>query len=108
MKNRVLKLIQLALCVFALSGCHQYQYENYSSIEGVVLDETSSPIDGAKVTLSPGGIDDITGSDGIFLFEGLENTKYTITAQKVGYSTDRKEISMYAGEKMNITLVLRK
>ena len=108
MIKRILTFLLIALCSFVITGCHQYQYDAFSSIEGIVIDKNSSPIEGAKVTLSPTGLNVITGVEGTFLFEGLENTKYTVTAQKTGYSTDRKEISMFAGEKMNITLVLRK
>lgn len=94
------------MSIFSLSSCNQYQYDFYSTIEGVVVDGVSSPIEGARVTLSPSGLNTLTDQNGSFIFSELEQTKYTVTAQKKGYSTDRKEVSTYAGESVKITLIL--
>ncbi len=107
MKARFFFVLFLAVCALLVSSCNQYQYDFYSSIEGVVVDGNSTPIEGARVIISPGGVNVLTDSDGIFVFTELERTQYTITAQKAGYSTDRKEISTYAGETISITLILR-
>ena len=108
MRTRILSVLFFAVCVVLVSSCNQYQYDFYSSIDGVVVDGNSTPLEGARVTISPGGVNVLTASDGTFVFSELEKTKYTITAQKEGYSTDRKEVSTYAGETINITLILRK
>ena len=94
------------MSIISLSSCNHYQYDFYSTIEGVVVDGASSPIEGARITLSPGGLNTLTDQNGCFVFSELEQTKYTVTAQKNGYSTDRKEISTYAGESVKITLIL--
>lgn len=110
MKARYLLMV-LSLCGLALfSSCKQYQYDpiSFSSIEGKVLDEDSLPIEGAKVILSPGGANALSGSDGAFAFSHLDKSKYTITAQKSGYSTEREDISIKTGETFHVILVLRK
>ena len=50
----------------------------------------------------------VTGSDGYFEFLDLTNQQYTITAQKNGYSTDRKNITTVAGDNAEVTFTLKK
>lgn len=96
----------LLLSSLALS-CGGYQYDTFATIDGTVVDGNGSPLEKATVTISPGGTNILTGADGTFSFKELERNKYTITAQKSGHTSDRKEVSTVAGETVNITLILR-
>ena len=83
--------------------------EVFGAISGTVVDlETGEPIAGALVTLSPGGMNIYTGDDGRFEFLDLDARQYTVTAQKTGYITTRKTVTIVAGSVVDINLILRK
>lgn len=86
------------------------QLENaYSEIAGQVIDaDTGDALDNASVSLNPGGYITLTGSDGYFEFHDLDAMQYIVTAQKQGYSTNRKNVRTIAGEVVNITITLSK
>lgn len=79
------------------------------SIYGTVIDaDTQDPIQGAVLTLQPGGKSFYTGQDGSFEFKELEALMYTIMAQKDGYRTDRKNVNLGTGVNQEVTLALHK
>jgi len=43
-----------------------------------------SPVEGATVTLEPGGMSMVTGPDGTYRFDGFPAGHYTLTATKDG------------------------
>ena len=98
------------LCLVALPflvSCSKDEYDSFGTLYGVVTDtNTGNPLDNVIVTLSPGGITKLTGSDGLFEYSELTPQQYTITVQKPGYQTNRKTLSAVVGEKIeaNITM----
>ncbi len=101
----------LFLCLMALplliSSCSKDEYDSFGTLYGVVTDtNTGDPLGNVTVTLSPGGVSKLTGSNGLFEFEELTPQQYTITVQKPGYQTNRKTLSAIVGEKVeaNITM----
>lgn len=79
-----------------------------NSIYGSVYDDaTSDPIQGALLTLQPGGQNCQTDSEGAFCFENLDPLQYTITAQATGYRTDRKMVMINPDNSFEITFRLR-
>lgn len=105
MKQFLFSLI--ALCM--LSSCAPTTYDMFASISGTVVDATTgSPIINATVTLSPTGKNVFTGSDGLFQFNDLDPTRYTVTVQKEGYESDFLSITVYAGQDEKISITLRK
>ena len=78
------------------------------SISGLVVDaNTQNPLQGVLVTLMPSSNNYYTGIDGLFLFDNLIAQQYTLTAQANGYKTDRKTVSLAAGESKEIKFALR-
>ncbi len=97
------------LCLMALplfiSSCSKDEYDSFGTLYGVVTDtNTGDALGNVTVTLSPGGITKLTGSNGLFEFEGLTPQQYTITVQKSGYQTNRKTISAVVGEKVEANI----
>ena len=97
------------LCLMALplfiSSCSKDEYDSYGSLYGVVTDtQTGDALGNVTVTLSPGGISKLTGSNGLFEFIDLTPQQYTITVQKTGYQTNRKTISAVVGEKVEANI----
>lgn len=101
-------LILLALSLpFLFSGCAKKIEDVTVTIYGTVVDaNTQTPIDGVLITLTPGAKNKYTGGDGYYEFPDLVQQQYTLTAQKTGYHTDRKNVSSFPGEMVEITFTL--
>lgn len=100
----------ITLCLMALPliiSCSKDEYDSFGTLYGVVTDtNTGNPLGNVSVTLSPGGVTKLTGSDGLFEYTELTPQQYTITVQKSGYQTNRKNVTAVVGEKVqtNITM----
>lgn len=107
--KRFLKLLIPLFLFSTLFSCKPSEYDTFGSIYGVVSDMTTAePVGNVTVVLSPGGTSLMTGSDGRFEYQSLEPQQYTITVQKNGYSTNRKSITVLAGEKTEANISIRK
>ena len=95
MKNRFI----LFLLAFAgLTGCVEPEIEMFGSISGVVKDsQTNKVLEGVKVTMSPGGNSQLTGQDGTFSFEELDQSEYTLSFVKEGYEDESQKVSVKPG-----------
>ena len=95
MRNRFI----LFLLAFAgLTGCVEPEIEMFGSISGVVKDsQTNKVLEGVKVTMSPGGNSQLTGQDGTFSFEELDQSEYTLSFVKEGYEDESQKVSVKPG-----------
>lgn len=106
---KTLKRVVLFLVILSCVACTPIDIDMFSTISGTVVDaDTTNPIEGVSVILSPTGRNAITGSDGYFEFSNLEALQYTITVQKNDYSTNRKTINAIAGETNDFTITMKK
>ncbi len=100
----------LILCLMALPlllSCSKEEQESFGSLYGVVTDKlTGDPLGNVTVTLSPGGTTKLTGSDGLFEYADLTPQQYTITVQKSGYETNRKNVSAVVGEQVQVNITM--
>lgn len=63
------------------------------SIAGFVVDaNTGEPVRTANITLSPGGVSSVSGSDGRYEYLDLEAGTYTVQVSKSGYITNTKTV----------------
>lgn len=101
----LLGFLCFSACLY--TGCSDSDYEIYTSIYGVILDDkTGEPLENASVVLSPSGVTKQTGVDGTYCFEHLDAQQYTLTAQKTGYQTNRKSVMAVSGERMEVNIQL--
>ena len=108
--KQIVHLIALALTASILlwSCGNDYTLDVYGSIEGKVTDiSTGEPIRAAEVTLLPSSRTIQTSDDGTFSFTGLDEGKYTVSAQKDGYQSNRKDVSVVSGESTEIVITLK-
>lgn len=99
----------ILLVVLICTACEPMQVDFFSTVCGTVVDaDTTDPLAGVSVILSPTGKNAITGADGYFEFSDLEALQYTVTVQKTGYSTNRKTINAIAGETNQFTITMKK
>lgn len=86
--------------IVLLSSCAKDEVNPFGNIYGVVVNSnTSEPIQGARVTLTPTGKSTVTGSDGSYEFVDLEAGAYKVTVQAEGYSSTLKNVTVVAGER---------
>lgn len=96
--NRRASILIITFFSFLSASCVQPVADMFGGISGVVKDSRSSEtMKDVKVVLSPGGLSQITGSDGTFSFEKLEPTEYTLSFKKKGYSDETQKVSVKAG-----------
>ncbi len=96
-------VVFLLLMLIGMSGCVEPEIEVFGSISGIVKDsQSNSVIEGAKVTLSPGGLSQITGEDGTFSFEELDQAEYTLSFVKEGYEDESQKVSVKPGASASV------
>lgn len=102
-----LSMCAMLLAMLAMVSCEPVTYDVFATICGTVVDrETMEPIEGVSVILSPSSKNTMTTADGRFEFAELDAVQYTITAQKSGYSTNRKLVNTIAGETVETTITM--
>ena len=108
MKKQHLKLalgILFAL-VLGLSSCTKEKATG--RIQGIVTNmNTTEPIQGVNISLSPTGASAVTGSDGRYEFNNLEPGNYTVQGVKAGFESNTKNISITAGNVSSGDMQLR-
>ncbi len=101
-------LLTVAVGLMA-SSCDMEKYDSFTTLTGFVLDKTTnSPLDGVTITLSPGGKNMVTGTDGYFEFANMDAQQYNISAQRQGYVSERKWVSGIPGETVHVNITLSK
>lgn len=102
------KIIAIALPVLFFAGlafhsCKDPIAEEFTGdIVGIVSDKTTGePIPTVNVSLEPGGVSTVTGSDGSYLFAELEIGSYTVSVTKQGYNPDSKVVDVEPGKTTN-------
>ncbi len=83
--------------------------ETTGNISGIVSENGSNePIEAAEVTLLGNSTVYKTGTDGKFEIKNLKEKDYTISISKVGYQTNKKQISVHAGQTTSADFSLEK
>jgi len=106
--KKVVIFSALLFVAIGSNSCSKNEHTMFGDLHGIVSDfVTGDPISGVTVTLSPGGRNQVTGSDGRFEFRDLDPMQYTITAQRSGYQTNRRTVSVVIGESIEVNISLR-
>ncbi len=89
LSKHFLRVIVFAVCGLFLSAAAHAQYR--ASIQGTVTDTQGAVVSGATITLQNEETSQTskatTGDDGIFNFNGLPPSKFTLTVEKTGFKT---------------------
>ena len=90
-------VLALALCM--MTSCKKVEEitnpTKYGKIQGFVTNyNTSEPIQGVNISLSPTGASAVTGSDGRYEFANLEPGRYTVQGMKNGFESNTKTITI--------------
>ena len=95
------------LSIFTFIACEEELPELYGEIYGVVYDkETSEPIRGAEVILSPGNKSTVTGFNGQYEFKELDPRQYELQVSASGYNSNSRQITAIAGESVTCDITM--
>jgi alpha-tubulin suppressor-like RCC1 family protein len=78
------------------------------SVRVTVQDELGNPIEEAEVTLATAtaGVSEQTNSSGVYTFTDVPAGTYTVTASKDGYVNNHDEVTVTAGQRVDVTIIL--
>src|SRR6266581_7762412 len=94
------------VCLVLLSTPTQAQTERRGGISGSITDTGGGILQGAQVTVEPGGVNVVSDAQGQFLVNGLASGTYTVTISYVGFVTSTKSITVAAGQVANADVQL--
>ena len=100
MRTFVRFLLALA-CLLFLSITIQAQTGS-GGITGKVTDSGGGILQGAQISVEPGGIKVVSDAQGEYLVNGLAPGTYTVTIEYVGFTTSSKSIAVAAGQIANV------
>lgn len=108
MKKSYLKLALSVVFALALGLSSCTKEKATGRIQGIVTNmNTTEPIQGVNISLSPTGASAVTGSDGRYEFNNLEAGNYTVQGVKAGFESNTKNISITAGNVSSGDMQLR-
>ncbi|MBB5058374.1 TonB-dependent receptor [Granulicella aggregans] len=76
------------------------------TLTGSVLDAQGGVLQGAQITLSPGGASLVSDSTGQFAFTGLSAGQYAVTISYVGFKTSTQQMTVNAGQSVRVSATL--
>ena len=92
--------ILVVCCALAVAPCALAQ-GGKGSISGRVTDSAGGVLQGAKITVDPGGINAVSDAKGEFLVSALAAGTYTVTISYVGFNNSAKSVTVAAGQSAN-------
>lgn len=83
------------------------EQQTTGSIAGSVADKTTGePVATVNVSISPGGSQTVTGSDGSFSFVSLDPGEYTLSIRKEGYTSNTVNASVKVGASTSVHMTI--
>jgi outer membrane receptor protein involved in Fe transport len=95
MKPTFTFLLPLAFTLVAVNAVAQ---PARGTIQGRVTDTSNAVLQGASVTVSPGGAHAVTDVDGTYAIAALAPGSYTVTVSFVGFKDETRTVTVLAGQ----------
>jgi hypothetical protein len=76
------------------------------SIQGRVTDSSNAVLQGASVTVTPGGMRAVTNTEGEYAIAGLAPGSYTVTVNFVGFKEFVKTVTVSSGQPTRVSSTL--
>ncbi len=109
--KKFLYLLSVIACMVAVTSCASDLNDtpDHGSIDGSVSDRTTGePVGTVNVIIQPVGAATVTGSDGSFRFEYLEEGSYTIEINKEGYKSSSSKVYVKNGDPTKAHLLIER
>ncbi len=92
----------LALFISAFSPSALFAQSSKGTLSGKVSDTSGGVLQGAQVTLDPGGASAVSDVLGEFRINGVDAGNYTVTITYVGFKTFTKTVTIAPGQTANL------
>jgi TonB-dependent receptor len=99
-------VVRFLLAVASLCVLVPFAQAQTGGIAGKVTDSGGAILQGAKVSVDPGGTSVVSDAQGQFLVTGLAPGTYTVTISYVGFSTSTKTIAVSSAQVANADVKL--
>ncbi len=101
-------LVAISIAAAIFLAPHAQAQADRGSIAGTVMDKSNAALQGAKVTLSPGGQTAVTDQNGSFIIPGLPPGQYTVQISYLGFEPYSVQVNVTAGSisKSDATLLV--
>lgn len=96
------KLLTILVLVLFTNG----MYSQISSLNGIVIDHSNTPIPGVNVYLKNTSTGSLTNASGAFEINNLEAGDYLIVLSYIGFKTKEIPVSIFGGEKLNLETII--
>jgi TonB-dependent receptor len=94
--------VSVVLLAFAIFPTFSAAQSSKGVLSGKVSDSSGGVLQGAQITLDPGGASAVSDVQGQFLITGLNAGNYTATITYVGFKTFTKAVTLAAGQSANL------
>lgn len=101
-----LSLALLLLLSVSLIGSGAAHAQSSGTVAGTVVDEEGRPLPGANVTVLDTDDGTSTDADGRYVLDGLAPERHTLRVSFVGYSAQEEEVTVTAGDTVEVEFVL--
>jgi TonB-dependent receptor len=91
----------LAILLGVVFASAAFAQEGRGAIAGSLTDAVGGVLQGAQITVNPGGVSAVSDGQGQFLVNGLAPGSYTVTISYVGFETSTKSVSVSTGQVVN-------
>jgi outer membrane receptor protein involved in Fe transport len=98
--------IVLTMIVLTLLPAAAFAQVDRGSIHGRVADSSNAVLQGASVTVTPGGMRTATNTEGEYAIVGLSPGEYTVTVSFVGLKEFVKTVTVAAGQATRVNSTL--
>ena len=100
MKKNFVIFSFVATALFCLLGsCAKPIYDNTGTVYGTITDsQTGTPVRNAEITLTPGNISSVSGSNGTYEYYDITPGQYKLSVSAHGYSYNSRQILVVAGQ----------
>jgi len=102
---------EIGACLFVVAALvvSSLPAQQPGTITGKVLDAvTKAPLAGATVSIDGTALSQRTNTRGAFAITGVASGQHTLTANLIGYSPLRKDVSVGAGETVEVELTIER
>jgi hypothetical protein len=100
-------LLVVALCTGIGFGVLESQEVSSATLYGQILENPGDrPIEGARVTLSPGDLTAVTGANGRFVLRNIPFGRYVIRFESLGYVARTDTMAVGPGQPVDVTVRL--
>lgn len=107
MKKIIAGVISILATLFCSCSQDTTETSSVGSIAGSVSDRTTGePVATVNISISPGGSQTVTGSDGSFSFVNLEPGGYTLSIRKEGYNPNTVDATVKAGVPTSVHMTI--